>query len=359
MSDIVRSAVIAFTLLSGVSVQAQGDPEGGWTAAFSGIVGDYELEKPENDWHRIAIQTDPTQGPYVWANGAGRRWVVSEGVRGAPGGRKTYQLVFPEGSPYPGHTLQIVRDKNGDVTQLREYRKDADRPFQTWVRKNLPNDAWNAAFKGVVGDYEREDSKNEWHRVAIQTDPTQGPYVWANGAGRRWLVEAGVRSAPGGKKTFFLEFPEGTPYPGHTFEIVRDTAGHVTRLIEFYKDEEQPAHAWIRKGVAFSVTLPQAKDLLIGRWKGNPGETAKHSPDLKREDNLAEFTLEFASGDAGLFVERGIVFGDKGSLSAAVGELEKGEGVNGFRVGEWNFNMLSRNRIVFEGVVLDRVAAKD
>jgi len=103
--------------------------------------------------------------------------------------------------------------------------------------------------------------------------------------------------------------------------------------------------------------LDRARELLIGKWKGNPEQTAKHSPGLNRADNIAEFTLLFSSDDGTSFVARkGVYFENKDSVATNVSKLEKGEGENGYRIGGGNFNFLSEVRIVYKGVVLDRAA---
>ena len=102
----------------------------------------------------------------------------------------------------------------------------------------------------------------------------------------------------------------------------------------------------------------QARELLIGKWIGNPEQTAKHSPGLKREDDISGFTLYFSDDDSQMAVDRQVVFDNKGSVSRSTGVLNPGEGENGYRIRTWNFNFLTRDRIVFEGVVLDRVGAE-
>jgi len=104
-----------------------------------------------------------------------------------------------------------------------------------------------------------------------------------------------------------------------------------------------------------AVTLDQASKLLIGKWVGNPEQTAKHSPGLKREDDISSFTLSFSKDGTETFVERGMILANKGSVSISSGVLEQGEGENGYRIRTWNFNFLNEDRIVFEGVVLDHV----
>ena len=100
---------------------------------YAGVVGHYMLENPSNDWHYVAINTAPDRAPFAWVNRAGKRWTVGEGQKGKPGGERELYLTFGEDSPYPGHTLDIVRDAKGKVTGLKERLENGH--SQLWKRQ--------------------------------------------------------------------------------------------------------------------------------------------------------------------------------------------------------------------------------
>ena len=125
-----RIALVTLALLTAVSFAYGADPN------FEGLEGKWELDFPKNDWHYIEI-TGATKegGPFWWNNKAGKRWLVESGFIQPPNnGPRTYTITFGEKSPYPGHTLHLIRDSSGKLTFLKEFKKNSDKGSQTWVR---------------------------------------------------------------------------------------------------------------------------------------------------------------------------------------------------------------------------------
>jgi hypothetical protein len=238
-----RLALATLALLTAVSFAHGDDPN------FAGVEGHYERENPQNGWHYVVISTAPDRGPYAWVNREGKRWTVETGQSVGPeseGSIKRMYLSFGDDSVYPGHTFDIQRDKDGNVTALLEKDKDGnDRP--KWVRKETPV---VKGFEGITGHYESDyTKKNNWHYVVISTAPDRGPFAWVNRDGRRWTVETGESVGPeseGSIKKMYLAFGADSPYPGHTFDVQRDKDGNVTALVEKKKDGNV-LQKWVRQ----------------------------------------------------------------------------------------------------------------
>jgi hypothetical protein len=126
-----RIALGTLALLTAVSFAYGADPN------FEGVEGKWELDFPKSDWHYIEITGETKEGgPFWWNNKAGKRWLVeSEYIQAPNNGPRTYILSFGDKSPYPGHTLELVRDSDGKLVFLREHKKNAKEAFQTWVRR--------------------------------------------------------------------------------------------------------------------------------------------------------------------------------------------------------------------------------
>ncbi|MCA8994290.1 MAG: hypothetical protein KDA88_20085 [Planctomycetaceae bacterium] len=111
-------------------------------------------------------------------------------------------------------------------------------------------DYYDAGHNGLVGRYKAENASNDWHEVVISwgVEKEGGPYYWNNKAQRRWLCSAGFISPGGGKERIStLVFPEGAPYAGHVFHIVRDSQGKITHLLEFKPGAKESHQKWLRQ----------------------------------------------------------------------------------------------------------------
>lgn len=103
---------------------------------YEGLLGKWELDFPKSDFHYVEITQakDGQAGPYVWTNKAGKSWPCSAGhIQPPNNGPKTYTLTFGKESPYPGNVLHLLLDSAGKLVFMKEYQKDSDKDFQTWV----------------------------------------------------------------------------------------------------------------------------------------------------------------------------------------------------------------------------------
>lgn len=103
-------------------------------------------------------------------------------------------------------------------------------------------------FKGVVGEWQTDVPKNDWHYVKITRakEGEAGPYRWANKAGKTWSLSTGQIQPPnGGEKTYTLTFGDDAAYPGHVLHLLRDSDGKLVFLREREKDSDKDLQNWV------------------------------------------------------------------------------------------------------------------
>ena len=136
----VRNAAFTLSaLVMGVINTLGANPEDN-DPKWDGVVGTYERQPSENDWHYAKIDSAPNTDKgykrYSWSNKAGKGWTVGRGLTTT--NPTTYWLQFEKDAPYPGHRLVIKRDAKGEIIKLIEYvdgDKEYANPVNTWVKK--------------------------------------------------------------------------------------------------------------------------------------------------------------------------------------------------------------------------------
>lgn len=118
------------TLLTTASFAYGDDPN------YKDVVGAWETDVPENDWHYVKITNskEGEAGPYRWTNKAGKDWSVLAGFI-EKDGKRIYTLTFGADAAYPGHVLHLLRGSDGKLVFLREYTKDSGKEVQNWVMR--------------------------------------------------------------------------------------------------------------------------------------------------------------------------------------------------------------------------------
>jgi hypothetical protein len=215
------------TLLTTVSYAFADEPH------FEGVVGAWETDVPENDWHYVKITPakEGEAGPYRWTNKAGKSWSLATGhIQPPNGGERIYTLTFGDDAAYPGHVLHLLRGSDGKLVFLRQYGKDSDKEVGNWVPRRTRTAKADDRYDGLAGSYNEETGGKMRIRKANADAREAGPWRFVLGNEGDWACAEGQDNPGGGKPTvFYIQFSEG-PFEGERYNIIRDKNRKVKEL---------------------------------------------------------------------------------------------------------------------------------
>ena len=146
-------------------------------------------------------------------------------------------------------------------------------------------------YKDLVGKWELDFPKNDWHYVEITAakEGQAGPYVWTNKAGKSWPCSAGHIQPPNnGAKIYTLTFGNESAYPGHVLQLLRGSKGELVFLKERAKDSDKDLATWVMRRTGERYVG------LAGSYKEKSGGemTIRKADDAKKEAGPWRFVLK-------------------------------------------------------------------
>ncbi|NVJ60190.1 MAG: hypothetical protein HWE27_07370 [Gammaproteobacteria bacterium] len=166
------------------------------------LVGQYERQSIENDWHKINISLQQN-GTLKWRNDAGREWTIFQ---------SNGELFTGNDCPYGIKPVQVIR-KNNKLAGLK-FLND------TFTRQLNP-----VQVEDILGQYKRLPVTNGWHSVSITQDDS-GVIWWSNENGFSWPIYLNNEI----ENELTLVTDTDSPYGYQVITIEKNGLGMVTAL---------------------------------------------------------------------------------------------------------------------------------